>query len=222
MNLTTGNRSVTQTCRKDPEEEFMRRKREKRREDYLNQLPAITTITATVAPAAPATAPASAASAPAAISATATAWSPAATASSTFCLRPRFVHNQVPPAKILAIEGINGAIGVFIVGHLHKRKSSGLARETVANEIDARRSYTNLREPFIELILRRGKRKISDIELLHLRTPSVRNPSAESRSAQKKHLSSTGSRRAEPPRTQTMTSAVSGILSKIYLFCNRK
>ena len=138
----------------------------------MNQLPAITALSAAAA-----TTAAAVAAAPAAVSAASTR-SPAATAASTLCLRPRFVYNQVPPAKILAIEGINGAIGVFIVGHLYKRESSGLPREPVANEIDARGSHTNLSEPLVELIFRRGKRKITDIELLHLRTPSVRNPTA--------------------------------------------
>jgi hypothetical protein len=49
-----------------------------------------------------------------------------------------------------------------------------------------------LREPLVKLIVRRGKRKIPNVELLHLPAPSARNPVDESRSAPKTSASYTG------------------------------
>ncbi len=110
----------------------------------MNQprLPAITAVAAistTVSTAATTTSAAVAAttpvaSAPTAIS-TATASARPARAASTFRLRPRFVHYQVAPSKILTVERIDGAIGIFIVGHFHECESTGLPGETVTNEI---------------------------------------------------------------------------------------
>jgi len=53
-----------------------------------------------------------------------------------------------------------------------------LAREPVTNEIDCRGINTSLREKIMQRIFRCGKRKITNIELLHLRTPSARNLTA--------------------------------------------
>ena len=103
--------------------------------------------------------------------------STAATAAA-LCLGTRFIHNEVSPAKILAVQGGDRAIRVFVIGYLNEGEAARLAREAIANQIDARGSYTDLRKPLVELFLRRGKRKISDIELLHLPTPSARNPPA--------------------------------------------
>jgi hypothetical protein len=97
-------------------------------------------------------------------------------------LRPRFVDYQVPPAEILAVQRVDRAIGVFVALHLDEGKTARLSRETVTNEIDTRGSNAYLCEPFLKLIFRRGKRKVADVELLHLPTPSARNPS-ESRGA---------------------------------------
>ena len=69
------------------------------------------TTPATAAPAAISTA---AASATAAVAATSTA------TAATFGLRTRFIHHQVPAAKILAIEISNRAIRFFIVGDFDK------------------------------------------------------------------------------------------------------
>jgi len=88
-----------------------------------------------------------------------------------------FVDHQVPSTEILAVQGVNGAIGIFVVLNFDEGKTARLSRETVTNEIDTRGSNTHLREPFLKLFFRRGKRKIADVELLHLPTPSARNPS---------------------------------------------
>jgi hypothetical protein len=100
----------------------------------------------------------------------------ASAAASALSLRPRFVDYQVPPAKILAVQGVNSAVGIFVDGNFHESKTAGLSRKTVTNQIDTRGSNTHLSKPLLELIFRRGKRKITDVELLHLPTPSARNP----------------------------------------------
>jgi hypothetical protein len=113
--------------------------------------------TATTIPAAPTS------SAPAS---TAAITAPAATAA--LCLGTRFIYNEVPSAKILAIQRIDGAVRVFVVGDLDEGETARLPRKTIADEIHSRGSHTDLRKPLVQLILRRGKRKIPDIKLLHL------------------------------------------------------
>jgi hypothetical protein len=98
---------------------------------------AITAITTTTATATAPTTAAPVAAPPATIPATAPAWPAASTAASTFRLGPRFVHHQVAPAKVLAIEGVHGAISIFVVVHFHKRESPRLPGEPVANKINA-------------------------------------------------------------------------------------
>jgi hypothetical protein len=91
-----------------------------------------------------------------------------ASAASALCLGTCFIHHQVSPAEILTVQGVHGLIRVFVIGHFDEGETARLSREPVANQVDARGSYTDLRKPLVELILRRGKRKITDIELLHL------------------------------------------------------
>src|SRR5712664_921656 len=132
-------------------------------------LPAIATV-ATIS-AAPATA-AMAATPTASSSMDATSASvpaaPATTAASALCLGTRFIYNEVSPPEILTVQGVHRAIRVFVIGHFNESEPARLSRKPVANQIDARGSYTDLRKPLVELLFRRGKRKISDIELLHL------------------------------------------------------
>jgi hypothetical protein len=52
-------------------------------------------------------------------------------------LGPCFVHYQVAPAKVLAIEGIHSAIGVFVIVHFHKREPARLSGKPVANQVNA-------------------------------------------------------------------------------------
>ncbi len=78
------------------------------------------------------------AAAPTAISpTTAATGSASATTAAALRLRPRFVYHQVAPAKILAVERVHRAVGVFIVGDFHERESAGLAGEAVTNQIHA-------------------------------------------------------------------------------------
>jgi hypothetical protein len=117
-----------------------------------------------------------------AVTTTASRATPAAATSATLSLRARLIYHQVPAAEILAVQGVYSAVSIFIALHFDEGKTARLSRETVTNQIDARGSNANLREPFLKLFFRRRKRKIPDVELLHLPTPSARNP-RESRGA---------------------------------------
>jgi hypothetical protein len=86
-------------------------------------------------PATPTPTPAVAAT-PAAVASTA-AGAAASASASAFRLGTSFVDDQVPPAEILAVQGVDGAIGVFVVLNFDEGKTAGLSRETVTNEIDA-------------------------------------------------------------------------------------
>src|SRR5580704_13144911 len=135
-------------------------------------LPAITAIASAAAIAAPA-ATAAAAPAPAAPVAAASTTTPAA-----FRLRLGFIDNQIAAAEVLPVEGIDGLLCVCVAGNFNEREAARLSGEAIANEIDGGRSDTNLREPLVELIFRGGKWKVANVELLHLLTPSARNPLA--------------------------------------------
>jgi hypothetical protein len=142
----------------------------------LPAVAAVATVAAiSAAPAASASSAAiPAASAPASTAVAAT--SSAATAA--LGLRTRFVDHQVPAAEILTIEIGNRAIRVFIAGDLDERKTPRLARKPVANQIDCRRGDAHLSQPFLQLFFSCGKGEITDVKLLHLRTPSARNLTA--------------------------------------------
>jgi hypothetical protein len=120
----------------------------------------------------------------------------------TLLLRASFVDYQVAATEILAVEGINRAIGFFIVGNFNERETTGLSRETITNEINCGRVDTRLREKFMQRIFRRGKRKISNVKLLHLRTPFARNRDAVAERAGKPERILAGIRRSEAERGQ--------------------
>ena len=145
---------------------------------FLPAVSAISPIAAIPAATPAAPTPPSVSSAPASVTTTA-APAPAAAA---FGLRTRFVYHEVPSTEILAVQRVYSAIGVFIIGNFDEGETARLSRETVTNEIDTRGSNTDLREPFLHLLFRSGKRKVTHVKLLHLPTPSARNPN-ESRGA---------------------------------------
>jgi len=74
------------------------------------------------------------AAAPSAV--TTTAATPAGTAAA-LSLRPRLVYHQVPAAEILAVQGVDGAVSIFVALHFDEGKTARLSRETVTNQIDA-------------------------------------------------------------------------------------
>src|ERR1700674_1419295 len=126
----------------------------------------------------------------------------AAPPATTLGCRLVFVHDQFSPAEILSVERVYGLVGVFVVGDFHEGEAARLTRETVADQIHSRGSYTNLREPLVKLLLRRGKRKITDIELLHQPTPSPRHPLASHGARRRGRRRTRAARRTEPPQTR--------------------
>lgn len=82
-------------------------------------------------------------------------------------LRTRFVDHQIAASEVLPVHGIHGAIGFFIVRDFHERKAARLPRETIADEVDCGRGNTCLGKMLVQGIFRGGKRKISNVKLLH-------------------------------------------------------
>jgi hypothetical protein len=108
---------------------------------YLPAVTAISPVTPIPAASSPASVPATpttspaVAAAPASVASTAAGAAPASP--SAFRLGTSFVNDQVPSAEILAVQGVDGAIGVFVILNFDEGKTAGLSRETVTNEIDA-------------------------------------------------------------------------------------
>jgi hypothetical protein len=94
------------------------------------------TTAATMSAASAATTTAAVAPASAAITAT-TAAASTATTSTAFGLRSRFVHHQVAPAKILAVQRVDRAVRIVVVAQFNECKPTRLARESISNQIDA-------------------------------------------------------------------------------------
>jgi hypothetical protein len=101
-------------------------------------LPAVATVAAiatavTPAPATTASASAATTTAPATVPASA----PTASTAATLCLGTRFIHNEVSPAKILAVQGVYGLVRVFVIRNFDEGEAARLSREAIANQIYA-------------------------------------------------------------------------------------
>jgi hypothetical protein len=70
---------------------------------------------------------------------------------STFPHWTRFIHHQRPAEKILAIAGLNGAIGFFIVAKFRKPKSARLTGKFVADYLNRIGLESGPREPILQL-----------------------------------------------------------------------
>jgi hypothetical protein len=68
----------------------------------------------------------------------------ATTAASALCLGTCFIYDQVSPAEILTVQGVHRAIRIFVIGHFNEGEPARLSRKAIANQIDARGSYTDL------------------------------------------------------------------------------
>ncbi len=142
------------------------------------QLPAIAAIAATAAitsVSATATAAATATAITAASATTAAAKTASTTAARALGLRSCFIHYQVPAPEVLTVEGSDGAIGFFIIGNFDEGETARLSCETIPNQTYRRGINTDLPKPLLQLFFRCVERKIADVKLLHLRTPSARN-----------------------------------------------
>ena len=121
------------------------KRRESAFEQFLPAVPAVAAISATTTTA---TAPTTAATVPSSTATSASMASassaiPAATASAptsattALCLGTCFIYDEVPPAEILAVQGIDRAFCVFVSIHFDERETTRLSRKTVTNQIYA-------------------------------------------------------------------------------------
>jgi hypothetical protein len=186
------------------------------RTEGKEQLPAVAAIPAVSAITAAATATTAAAVPTAATTPTIVATSTAATR--TFGLRTGFINNQVPATEVLTVQAGDRAICIFITCDFNECKPSRLSSEAVPNQTDCRRANSQLTKPFLQLLFRCVERKITDVKLLHLRTPSARNRKHELRSPLEK-LHPPGAKKPCQP-WWAGCSVVPCIVSKIALFCN--
>src|SRR5437870_11837966 len=95
-------------------------------------------------------------------------------AASPFARGTRFVDDKVAAVEVLAIQGLHGLVGFLVILNFDEAKASRLTGETVPDEGNAGRSNTCRRKPLGKIVLRRLKREIAHVELLHLLTPSAR------------------------------------------------
>jgi hypothetical protein len=91
----------------------------------LPAVAAVATISAASAAATPPAVPAASTTIPAATATTA--------AAGTFGLRPGFVHDEITPAEVLAVQRIHCAIRILVIGYFDERETPGLSCETVTN-----------------------------------------------------------------------------------------
>jgi hypothetical protein len=68
---------------------------------------------------------------------------------------------------LLAVQRLYGARRFFVILNFDKAEASGLAREAVANEHHAGRSYSGLRKPLADFFFGSLKRKIPNVKFLH-------------------------------------------------------
>jgi hypothetical protein len=59
------------------------------------------------------------------------ATSTAAATTSSFCLRPCFVHHEVAPAEILTVQRIHRTIRILVAIHFDERETARLPRKTI-------------------------------------------------------------------------------------------
>jgi hypothetical protein len=73
------------------------------------------------------------------VAATSAAVSTATSATTTAALGlwPGFVHHEVSPAEVLAVQGVDRAIRILVIGHFDESEATRLSRETIADQIYA-------------------------------------------------------------------------------------
>jgi hypothetical protein len=103
-----------------------------------------TTAASAVSTFAPASAATAATRPTAATSATTTG--PAAPA---FAHRPRLIHHQRTAQKVLAIAGLNGSLGFFVVAKLREPETTRLTGKLIANNLNGISLESIPREPVL-------------------------------------------------------------------------
>ncbi len=73
-----------------------------------------------------------------------------ATTAAALFLRTGLVDDQVAAAKVLPVHGIDGTVGLFVIGNFDESETARLPCETVTNEIDCGRIDTSLREIVVQ------------------------------------------------------------------------
>lgn len=135
---------------------------------FVWELPAVAAIAPVAAISAIATSTASAAATmtPTATAATSTE-APTAASTAALLLRTCFIDDEVTAAEVLAVHGIDSAVGFFVIGDFDESETARLTSEAIANEIDSRGINACLGKKVVQRILRSGKRKIANVKLLH-------------------------------------------------------
>jgi hypothetical protein len=190
-------------------------------DERVRNLPAIAAIATVSAITTATTAATTSTTIAAAASAITAASAATTTATRAFGLRTGFIHDEVPATEVLTVEAVHRAIGFFIIGNFNEGEPTRLASKTVTNQTDRRRAHTHLREPFLQLFFRGAERKITDVKLLHLRTPSARNLTTiaertEESNAPRQEMQGYCHGRRED------RSVVPGMVAKNGCFCNYK
>src|SRR2546422_7850306 len=118
---------------------------------------------ATTTPAA-ATAPISAAGESAAAS-------PASTAA--FSGRSSLIHHEISTHEVMAVQGLDSALGFFVAMDFYEAKTTRLPREAVAHQSDVGHAHARLGKPVAQLLFRGLKGQIAHVKLLHQLAPSA-------------------------------------------------
>jgi hypothetical protein len=103
----------------------------------------------TAASAVPAASPASAATTATRSSAATTSTTTSGTAAPAFAHRPGFIHHQRTAQKILAVAGLNGALGFFVVAEFREPETPRLTGELIANNLNGIGLKSVPREPVL-------------------------------------------------------------------------
>ena len=103
----------------------------------------------TAASAVPTASPASAATTPTGSSAATTSTATTGTAAPAFTHGTGFIHHQRTAQKILAIAGLDGALGFFVVAELREPETSRLTGELIADNLNGIGLKSVPREPVL-------------------------------------------------------------------------
>lgn len=100
--------------------------------------------------------------------------SASASATPTACRRSRLVNDDLAAHEVLAVESLNGALGLLVVIYLDEPEPAWLTRKTVAHQGHVRHGDSRLREKTAELLFRSLKRQVAHVKFLQRKTPSGR------------------------------------------------
>src|SRR6266852_4394137 len=105
------------------------------------------------------------------VAAPAAATSPASTAA--FSGRSSLIHHEISTHEVMAVQGLDSALGFFIAMDFHEAKTARLPREAVAHQSDVGDAHARLGKPVAQLLFRGLKGQIAHVKLLHQLAPSA-------------------------------------------------